>query len=102
MDEERESANLQEFLRAEEKWGHLCNLIDTLGASYLINLLRICAAASVAGGVGYAPTPCTAATGVTSQRNSGIIKYGCKKIRPMPFLHQKWTSLNKQFSTPLI
>ena len=55
MDEERESANLQEFLRAEEKWGPLGNLIDTLGASYRVNLPRICAAASVAGGVGYEP-----------------------------------------------
>jgi len=30
------------------------------------------------------------------------IKYGCKSSRPMPFLHQKWTFLNKQFSTLLI
>ena len=30
------------------------------------------------------------------------VKYGCKSSRPMPFLHQKWTFLNNQFSTFLI
>ena len=31
-----------------------------------------------------------------------IFQYGNKKIRLMPFLHQKWTFLNKQFSALLI
>ena len=30
------------------------------------------------------------------------LQYGDKRVRPMPFLHQKWTFLNKQFSTLLI
>ena len=31
-----------------------------------------------------------------------LVKYGCKNTRPMPLLHQKWTFLNKRFSTLLI
>ena len=31
-----------------------------------------------------------------------IVQYGDKRVRSMPFLHQKWTLLNKQFSTLLL
>jgi len=33
--------------------------------------------------------------------DTGVVRYGDKRVRPMPFLRQKWTFLNKQFSTCL-
>ena len=62
--------------------------IEIFGSQYRLPVLPLMA---VACSVGWALAigECTA-------------QYRDKKIRPMPFLHQKWTFLNKKSSTLLV